>query len=113
LAYIWCILWQHFHFNIYRKTFEHENFIRIRSFFQTKRLYNSKGNGWDQFKSEQMFVTIFPDELNVLSTNSWLYVIAKKGFAIFGQHCRMDHFPGTILHYYEIIRTSAVAAAHW
>jgi hypothetical protein len=61
----------------------------------------SNVNCWNGTKST---ATISPDGLQVSdSTKSWLNANATEGFVIAGdKNLRADHFPGTIIYYYEM-----------
>jgi hypothetical protein len=39
--------------------------------------------------------------------DEWQHVFADKGFAISGEDCRKDKFPGTILYYFEVTKKSS------
>jgi hypothetical protein len=66
---------------------------------------SSEWNCWhDEFTSEE--VTISPDGQNVSNPGrGWLNVFAEQGFPLAEEVSREDHFPGTILYYYEVVQT--------
>jgi hypothetical protein len=54
--------------------------------------------------------TISEDGLKANSTaeqNRRQFVFAEKGFAISGEDCRKDKFPGTIIYYFELTKVSS------
>ena len=75
--------------------------------FKTTQLRNPQGNVWRSSTG----ITFSNGGLNanVNNSNEWLEIYAEKGFPISVADCRKDHFPGTILYYYEVkILTSAL-----
>jgi hypothetical protein len=66
---------------------------------------NSEWNCWhDEFTSEE--ATISPDGQNASNPGKgWLNVFAEQGFPLSEEVSREDHFPGTILYYYEVVQT--------
>jgi hypothetical protein len=67
---------------------------------KTKRVRNPRGNHWNKTTT---IATVAADGLRVNNcTDELPNVFAVQAFPIFGPHCRMDNYPGTILYYYEI-----------
>jgi hypothetical protein len=77
------------------------NYVKC-NIFKTKRLCNPKGIRWVETKNK---AKISEDGLKATSTAdrySRQYVLSEKGFAISGEDCRKDNFPGTIIYYFEV-----------
>jgi hypothetical protein len=73
--------------------------------FKVKKLGNPKENVWNGTNRN---ATISADGLQASKgTSEWLNLSASKGFAISVEQCRMDHFPGTILYYFEVTQVSS------
>jgi hypothetical protein len=72
---------------------------------KTKRVQNPLKNRWRNDGTSAGVIKISLDGLKAVSNSSAderQYVYAEQGFPISVQHCRSDHFPGTILYYFEV-----------
>jgi hypothetical protein len=85
----------------------------LHLFFKVKRLMNSKGNHWVSTESnvkiswDKLKVSTRCDWLGVPADYKWKYVFAKKGFVISEACSRKDNFPGTIVNYFEVTRSTS------
>jgi hypothetical protein len=68
--------------------------------FFKKILANWKGNCWDAAKTKAKI----SEKGQIASAHKHQWVFATEGYAIFGEHCRKEHFqfPGTIVYYFEV-----------
>ena len=95
------VLWDHL---IKVSYFLYVKMIYFLNILQAKKLGNQTGNNWN---ATNAMVTISENGLKVSSNmEKWLNVFSEKAFPIAGENSRIDHFPGTILYYFEIIKMS-------
>jgi hypothetical protein len=68
-------------------------------------VHNPKQNVWSGTNTK---VTISADGLNAINVNDErMDVFAVKGFAISGENCPRENFPGTIIYYFEVTQRSS------
>jgi hypothetical protein len=78
------------------------------TYLKARRFVKLEANRWDESKCSTNNATISTDGLQATknSRKEWTCICAEHGFHLPGLNYRMDNFPGTIVHYFEITQIS-------
>jgi hypothetical protein len=74
--------------------------LNIITIFKGKIVANPRGIVWDGSNTAASISECGLKAINNTDDSQWVF--ATEGYAISGEQCRKENFPGTIVYYFEV-----------